>query len=250
METSLIWHKCHLLGYKIALSLLLVGVGQPLFAQVSKEYYLPNYDNRFVTFGFSLGGHTSTLRPEFSQEFTRDGAFRDTLNILPANAFGFSIGFLGNFRAADHLTIRIMPKVAFYDYKLSFDMADTSPDAPVADPVVVDFTTVDIPISLKFMSMRRGNHRMFLAGGVTPIIDVTGKKKKEENMEAGLRLSGDNLTADVGFGGDFYFPLFKFSPEIRYSYGLRDVLDKKNDQVGRAFDRLGTHMIGIYLVFN
>lgn len=249
MEISSFWHKCHLCSYKIALLLLLSLVSKVATAQASREYYLPTYDDRFVTFGFTLGGHTSTLRPKFSKTFVNQAQFRDTLNILPANSFGFSIGFLANFRAAEYLNIRVMPKVAFYDYKLSFQTRSNASAEPTKD-VVADFTTVDIPISLKFRSMRRGNHRMFLTGGVTPIIDVTGKKKKEENFESGLRLSGDNLTADVGFGADFYFPLFKFSPEIRYSYGVKDILDNKTNNVGRAFDRMGSHIVAFYLVFN
>ncbi len=248
METTHFWHKRHLLSLKVTLLLLLALAGKPLLAQESREYYLPTYDDRFLTYGFTLGGHTSTLRPKFSNGFIEDGAFRDTINILPRNAFGFSIGFLANFRAAEYLTIRVMPKVAFYDYALKFETTPSIANPP--SDVVVDFTTVDIPISLKFRSMRRENHRMFMAAGVTPVIDVTGKKKREENSESGLRLRGDNLTADVSFGADFYFPLFKFSPEIRYSYGLRDVLDNKSNQVGRAFDKLGTHIIGVYLVFN
>lgn len=140
-----------------------------------------------------------------------------------------------------------MPGVGFYDYKLSFV---TTPNAEKLPDIVVDFTTANIPVSLKFNSQRRGNHRMFMTGGVTPIIDITGKKKREENFESGLRLNGNNLTADVGFGADFYFPLFKFSPEVRYSYGLKNILENKNSDVGQAFDRLGSHMIGVYLVFN
>lgn len=250
METTYFWHQRHLSGLKITLLLLLLLLaGKPLLAQEgSREYYLPAYDDRFLTYGFTIGGHTSTLRTKFSTEFTQQNSFTDTLNILPKNAFGFSIGFLASFRAAEYLNIRVMPKVAFYDYALAFETS--GPNTEDTKDLVVDFTTVDIPVSLKFHSMRRGNHRMFLAGGVTPIIDVTGKKKKEENTESGLRLDGNNLTADVSFGADFYFPLFKFSPEIRYSYGLRDVLDNKTNKVGRAFDRLGTHIIGVYLVFN
>lgn len=245
MEISRFRHQCHLHGYQIAFIFLMLLGTFSAQAQESREYNLPNYDNRFVTFGFTLGGHTATLRPKFSPTFASQ--FQDTLNILPANAFGFSIGFLANFRAAEYLNVRIMPKVAFYDYKLLFE---TSADEVPGDPLVADFTTVDLPISLKFVSQRRENHRMFVTAGITPVIDVTGKKTKEENYESGLRISGNNLTADLGFGADFYFPLFKFSPEIRYSYGVKDVLESKTTQVGRAFDGLGTHIWAVYLVFN
>ncbi|AHM59847.1 port-related protein [Flammeovirgaceae bacterium 311] len=204
-------------------------------------------ETRFISFGFLLGGHTSSLRPKFSKDFAAP-SLNDTLNITTASPFGFSIGFLTNFKVAQYLDVRLMPKVAFYDYKLSFHTT-TANDESVRD-ALADFTTVDVPLSFKYKSMRRGNHRMFITGGVTQIIDVTGKKQKEENQENGLRLNGNNTTADIGFGADFFFPLFKFSPEIRYSYGLVDVLDSRNNQLGRSFDRMGTQMIGIYLVFN
>lgn len=247
METTLLWHQRPLFSIKVIALLLLVLVSRPAFSQESREYNLPTYDERFLTYGFILGGHTSTLRPKFSKEFTNGQTFANVINILPSNAFGFSISFLANFKAAEYLSIRVMPGVAFYDYKLEFE---TPPNAEPVSDIIVDFTTANIPVSLKFNSQRRGNHRMFLTGGVTPIIDITGKKKREENFESGLRLDGNNLTADVGVGADFYFPLFKFSPELRYSYGLKNVLENKNNEIGRAFDRLGSHMIGIYLVFN
>lgn len=250
METPNLWHKRYLSGLKIAFLLLVATLASlPSLAQVdvmgSREN-LPNYDERFLTYGFTLGGHTSSLRPKFSEAF-RSPDYSDTFNILPGTPFGFSIGFLANFRMAEYLDVRLMPKVAFYDYTLKFETVQQETEA---EQVFADFTTVDIPISLKFKSQRRGNHRVFVTGGMTPIIDVTGKKQREENFENGLRLTGNNLTADVGFGADFYFPLFKFSPEIRYSYGVKDVLENRTNQVGRAFDRLGTHIIGVYLVFN
>jgi hypothetical protein len=250
MEAAHLWYKRHLSGIKISfLGLMLSLATLPVQAQMDTRgdrENLPGYDDRFLTYGFTLGGHTSTLRPKFSEAF-RSPSFGDTLNIIPGVPMGFSIGFLANFRAAEFLDIRLMPKVAFYDYTLKFETADQ--DAATKD-ALADFTTIDIPLSLKYKSQRRGNHRMFVTGGMTSIIDVTGKKQREVNTEAGLRLSGNNLTADVGFGVDFYFALFKFSPEIRYSYGVRDVLENKENQLGRAFDRMGTHIIGVYLVFN
>ncbi|EMR03595.1 type IX secretion/gliding motility protein PorT/SprT [Cesiribacter andamanensis] len=250
METTHLWHKRHLSGLKISLlSLLLALACLPARAQVEtrgSQENLAGYDDRFLTYGFTLGGHTSTLRPKFSEAFA-DPSFSDTLNIIPGVPFGFSIGFLANFRLAQYLDFRVMPKVAFYDYTLKFE---TRQQEATTRDALADFTTIDIPLSLKYKSQRRGNHRMFITGGMTPIIDVTGKKQREENTEGGLRLTGNNLTADVGIGADFYFPLFKFSPEIRYSYGVRDVLQNKENQLGRAFDRLGTHIIGVYLVFN
>lgn len=247
MEISNLWRKRHLRSLQVILLLFIALFSQVAQAQEKVNMNQENLsygETRFISFGFLLGGHVSSLRPKFSKNFIRQS---DTLNIVPGNPFGFSIGFLTNFKAAQYLDIRLMPKVAFYDYNFSFE---TRPTNESVQDAMADFTTVDVPLSFKFKSMRRGNHRMFVTGGVTQTINVTGKKQREENEETGLRLSGNNTTADVGFGADFFFPLFKFSPEIRYSYGLTDMMDSKRSQLGKSFDRVGSHIIGIYLVFN
>lgn len=250
MEIFNLWRKRNLRGLQVGLLLLLTMFAVTANAQETVNMNQENLsygETRFISFGFLLGGHSSSLRPKFSKAFTSP-AFSDTINITTGSPFGFSIGFLTNFKVAQYLDIRLMPKVAFYDYKLSFQT--TTPNDEAVKDALADFTTVDVPISFKYKSMRRGNHRMFITGGVTQIIDVTGKKQKEENSENGLRLNGNNTTADIGFGADFFFPLFKFSPEIRYSYGLTNVLDSRSNNLSRAFDRMGTQVIGIYLVFN
>ncbi len=264
MQTSYFWNKLHLYRNKINAAfsvylVLLLLAGGAVHAQspaVTNSYgegkdskarrNLIGYDDRLLTYGFTLGMHTSTLRIKFSEEFT-SSRFDSVANIVSPNGFGFSIGFLANLRAAQYLDIRLMPKVGFYQY--SVDLQDTNPETPDQN-YFADFTTIDLPLMLKFKSQRRKNFRMFYVGGATPTIDVTGKKQRQENAEEGLRLTGNNLSLEVGFGADIYFPLFKFSPEIRYSYGLVDVLENNQNNVGQAFQRLNTQGISLYLIFN
>jgi hypothetical protein len=214
-------------------------------ANKSRENLI-GYDDRLLTYGFTLGMHTSTLRIKFSEEFT-GSRFDSVANIVSPNGFGFSIGFLASLRAAQYLDVRVMPKVGFYQY--SVDLQDTNVETPDQN-YFADFTTIDLPVMFKFKSQRRKNFRMFYVAGVTPTIDVTGKKQRQENAEEGLRLTGDNLSMEIGFGTDIYFPLFKFSPEIRYSYGLVDVLQNSQNDIGQAFQRLNTQGISLYLIFN
>lgn len=250
MQTSFFGNKLHLYRQKIVL-LAVLGLSclaLPAFSQntqvMKSREYLVEYDNRILTYGFTLGVHSSSLRPKFSNEFTK----MDTVyNIVARNGAGFSIGFLGNLRLAEFLDIRLMPKVGFYQY--SVDQQFINPDEQDQN-YFADFTTIDLPLMLKYKSVRRGNFRMFYVGGLTPSIDVTGKKQREENATEGLRLTGDNLSLELGFGSDIYFPLFRFSPEIRYSYGLMNVLESNQNDIGRAFNRVGTQSISLYLIFN
>lgn len=257
MQTSYLWNKLHLYRHKIVIVLLTGFVlaaqeGQAQNPVNNSRENLIGYDDRLLTYGFTLGVHTSTLRLRFSDTFIQGGAqgeqvdFDTVGNIVSPNGFGFSIGFLANLRLAQYLDVRIMPKVGFYQY--SVDFQGLGPQG-AGQNFFADFTTIDLPLMFKYKSQRRKNFRMFYVAGVTPTIDVTGKKQRQEN-EDGLRISGDNLSLEVGFGTDIYFPLFKFSPEIRYSYGLTDVLQSNQNQIGQAFQRINTQGIALYLIFN
>lgn len=54
-----------------------------------------------------------------------------------------------------------------------------------------------------------------------PAFDVS--KKRNEIF----KLSSTDFYLTVGFGCDFYLPYFKFNPEIKFCFGLGDVLVHK-----------------------
>ena len=248
MQTSFPWNKLNLYRQKVVLFSLFgfLLLSLPAYSQnpARSRENLPEYDERLLSYGFTLGVHSSALRLRFADQFTKNG---EIANIVARNGGGFSIGFLTNLRLAQYLDVRLMPKVGFYQYSIDYQFTD--PDIE-AENFFADFTTIDLPLMMKYKSQRRGNYRMVYVGGVTPTIDVTGKKQRQENEEEGLRLKGDNLALELGFGTDVYFPLFKFSPEIRYSYGLINVLSNNQNEVGQNFRRMGTQSISLYLIFN
>lgn len=87
-----------------------------------------------------------------------------------------------------------------------------------------------------------------MIGGVKPGIEASGKKDIE-NVTTTLEVTGANLSLDVGFGLDIYYPLFKFSPEIRFSRGIVDVLDNRTNKYGLPLERVNTNTITVYLLF-
>jgi hypothetical protein len=66
--------------------------------------------------------------------------------------------------------------------------------------------------------MRWRNARPYLVGGVMPAFDV-GKKRSDF-----LQLKSSDIYLTVGFGFDFYLPYFKLVPELKFCFGLSDVL--------------------------
>lgn len=166
-------------------------------------------------------------------------------SIQPPRSFGFSLGFIVNLRLAQYADLRLLPKVSFYEHKLEYNFTD--PEIPTQSENV-ETTVVEFPLLVKFKSQRRKNGRMYLVGGITPGIEATGKKEEGEDDEK-LPIRGGNVSFEVGVGIDIYYPLFKFSPELRYSAGLINMLKPEDNPLSAGLDRLTTHSVTLYLQF-
>ena len=59
---------------------------------------------------------------------------------------------------------------------------------------------------------------MFIIGGIKPSLEIGAKNKDEAGKDI-LELRAFDVSLEIGFGADLFFPLFKLSPEIRYSRG-------------------------------
>lgn len=202
----------------------------------------PNYDERTWTYGFLIGIHQSTYQIKYADDFTSDNL--DTLqSVLPDWKPGFSLGFIVNYRINEFFDLRLTPKVAFYENTLRYNYTDGS-----SRNLLVETTMVEMPFLLKYKSMRRGNVRMYVVGGIKPGIESSGKKELR-NISNSLEVKNFSTNLEAGIGLDLYFPLFKFSPEIRFSRGITDVLDNTRNDYGRPLKYVNTNTITIYLLF-
>ena len=244
MQFTYLWNKLHLHRYKIIGSVLLILCA--LHSQAQKTRWVeknnPNYDNKKLTYGFLIGIHSSIFQIKYSDRFvTRD---LDTVSaILPSWSSGFSLGFIVNYRLTEFLDLRITPEVAFYENKVRYQFTN---DPPIDE--VVENTIVEFPILLKYKSERRGNIRMYMVGGIKPGIEASGKKNVDQTRPT-LEVKETHLNLEAGFGFDLYYPLFKFSPEIRFSRGIVDILGNKNNEYGQPLQRVNTNTITLYLLF-
>jgi len=206
----------------------------------------PNYDERKkLTYGFLVGLHNSAYQIKYSDKFvTQD--FDTVFSIEPTWKRGFVLGFIVNYRVAEFLDFRITPQVGFYEHSLSYIYTDNANQ--LTDEQVIETTMVELPILVKYKSMRRGNVRMYLIGGVKPGIEASGKKDLDA-LTTRLAVKEFNLALEGGLGFDFYYPLFKFSPEIRFSRGINNLLKDTDNPFGQPLKRINTNTITVYLLF-
>ena len=238
-----IWHKFNLLGKKVALLSLGVLLFGNALAQSDTEMFNPRYDERkIITYGFSLGFQTTAYQLKYSDFFV-DPAMDSVHSILAKKRPGFKLGFIVNFKLAQFLDLRITPTVSFAEYILEYNYVGGDQLTEL-----VESTGVEFPVLLKYKSQRRNNLRMYLIGGITPIIEAAGKSSLEEDLTR-LQIEKFNANLELGFGLDMYYPLFKFSPEVRFAYGLVNVLSPIENDKSAGIDELHTKTLSFYFHF-
>ena len=238
-----IWHKFNLLGKKVALLSLGVLLFSNARAQSNTEMLNPRYDERkIITYGFSLGFQTTAYQLKYS-EFFVNPAMDSVHSILPKKRPGFKLGFIVNLKLAQFLDLRITPTVSFAEYILEYNYVGGEQWTEL-----VESTGVEFPVLFKYKSQRRNNLRMYLIGGITPIIEAAGKSSLEEDLTR-LQIEKFNANLELGFGLDMYYPLFKFSPEVRFAYGLVNVLSPIENDKSAGIDELHTKTLSFYFHF-
>ncbi len=244
MRIAYTGNKRYLHWPKVVALLTLLVIGHETCAQTSGWIKRrADYDSKKLSYGFLIGLHTTAYKIKYSETFL-DQTMDSVHSVNPGWLPGFSLGFIVNYRLEDLWDVRITPKVAFYEHELNYQFLTE----PYSTTHRVETTMVEFPLLVKFKSERRENVRMYMIGGAKAAIEASGKKEIE-NVTSELEITGGNLSAEFGFGFDIYYPLFKFSPEIRFSKGLVDILDNHANPYGVNLERVSTNTVTVYLLF-
>lgn len=225
---------------------------------------LPNYDNRLLHFGFFLAINFTRFKAAPSNFFNQQ--LNDTINpdtasssprhpfraINPKGSPGFTTGFIVSMRLSDLWDIRLLPTVSFYQRSVEYSYrrlrSDSTDIAPSLELSQNTYSFIEMPILFKYKSVRRDNMRMFVIGGIKPSLEVGAKKKELSDLH--LRPNSADFAVEYGFGIDLYYPLFKFSPEIRFAHGFANMRVNDDNDFARSLKRLTTHTVTLYLNFN
>ena len=84
----------------------------------------------------------------------------------------------------------------------------------------VKSTYLSVPVEVKYAAQRFNNYRPYVMAGVAPSVDLTVKRQKP------LLVQRADVALEVGMGCDFYLPFFKLIPELKFCFGLSDILVK------------------------
>ena len=207
----------------IILLCLLLGVSLGAAAQDNDMVLNRQYaDLKRIHFGFSVGVNFQDLFITNNGFVTDDGEqwWADVPNHSP----GFCVNVLGDLRLGTHFNLRLSPGLYFGNKVVKFINHRGDPDAPEQSHYKqqqnVKATYVVLPLDLKISARRYHNLRPYFTTGIMPIYDV-GKDRSDQ-----LRIKNLDVMLTLGMGCDFYLPFFKLCPEVKFCFGLKNLIEK------------------------
>ena len=216
-----------------------------LSAQKQRVKNLHDYDEEKLHFGFSLAANQAN----FAITLEKDLALRDTLlSIAPAPVWGFNLVIITDLRIHKYATLRFMPTLSFQDRLLYFTMLLDVNGTPTITEFKknIESTMIEFPLNLKIRSSRLNNISAYIVGGGKYGFDLASQedvKNSTNPKDVLVKLRRHDWSLDAGFGLDYYFPYFKFSTEIKGSWGMRDLLIHEGDAFSSAIDKLNSRLL-------
>lgn len=209
----------YIIAYTMALFAIFLAPLMSASAQTRKVMNRPYIDQRKFHYGFLAGVHLQDIELEQNGYTDESGNqwFAETPNYEP----GFSVGILGEVLLTKHLALRVIPTMHFGTKNVTFRNY-TNGEKQFQ---TIKSTYISVPIDVKFSAERFNNYRPYLMAGVNPVFDLTVKKQKQ------YLLKNADCYLEAGFGCDFYSPWFKFIPELKFCYGLSNVVNKKRTDI-------------------
>ena len=202
------------------------------------EVFRPNHDELPYYFGISVGLSNYYTSYRFDGRFLSTSASiqdpKSIIQISPINTIFFNLGLVGTKKISNNIYLRVNPNFLISGNKnFSFNVKaskDSSQSFSTAS------TIIQLPIAIKFQSDRYNAFRYanfmrhYLIMGGKFDFDVVSSRSGKINplvLFASKNypsiLKGTDFGAEIGVGLSFYLRYATISPEVKFSYGLRDL---------------------------
>lgn len=224
--------KASILSFIFLLILDFPSLGQgKKYIQMHDEFY----DEKPLHFGFMFGLTSSNYYANGFPSVLVNDVTGEPLSLTSPRTFGFQIGGIVNYALSKHVEAKTGLNIALYDRQIQFANEDL---------ISRESTWLEIPMLLKYRSVRRQNHRMYLLTGLKLGLEANVKKKN-----TAITANTSELSLEYGIGFERFYRFFKFSPEIRISHGLNNLfIPPGTTNSYSKLSQLNSHTIS--LIFN
>ncbi len=206
-------------GGLILTSLVLVLSATQIQAQFNQGNNLNYYDfqSKPYYFGITLGYNRSDYKIFHSKDFIRNDSFARAESVTGP---GFNLGIVSNLKIGEYFDIRFLPTLSFSEHTIRYSPAGENKRI-LSRPI--ESVLVELPFHVRYKSAPYHDFRLFVIGGVKYSFDVASDSRTRQ--AAGLvRIAPTDFQVEYGAGVQIFFPYFIFSPELKISQGLNNVL--------------------------
>ncbi|MFV5684763.1 porin family protein [Flavobacterium sp. GB2R13] len=203
----------------ILLTFTLNGFSQFTKSMFSKDpiINLENFQNKRLYFGYYLGFNSF----DFKIDYKTVGP-----DIQVKKTTGFNVGIVGDLKLHEYINLRFEPGL----YYTKRDLYYPGFTKKIDELREVNSTYIHFPLLLKFSSLRTGNVRPYIEGGLSTTLNLSSNSKSiDDNLEQRFRVKPWTTNYELGFGIDLFSEYFIFSPSIRGVFGLKDELIRDKD---------------------
>lgn len=178
---------------------------------------LENFQKDRIYYGYYLGFNSF----DFKIDYRTVGP-----DIQVKKTTGFNVGIVADLKLHEYINLRFEPGLYYTKRDLNYPDSYFETTATPSDKLrEVNSTYIHFPLLLKFSSMRTGNIRPYLLGGVSTTLNLSSNSKsKDDNAEQRFRVKSWTTNYELGFGIDLFSQYFIFSPSIRGVFGISDEL--------------------------
>ncbi|MEX2597416.1 MAG: porin family protein [Salibacteraceae bacterium] len=218
------------------------------YAQKDIPANLPKFDQKLLHFGFQLGLSSNgfALEPDFRQDDSLIG-----LNV--GRQPGFVIRVVSELHMGSYFGLRFTPGIAFAARDLQYNYYSQNTTDPTTVVRTIESTFIDIPLYLKYRSARVNNFAQYVFLGMNYSVDLASQEyvdnQIDERGEFIVKIKRNNYMAEFGFGFDFFMEYFKFSPELRFSYGLNNIIVQDGTVYANPVEALNSRIFVLSLNF-
>jgi hypothetical protein len=178
------------------------------------NYNFRDFNRKSYYFGINLGFNNSGYSLLHSRNFINNDSVRITQG---SRTIGVNMHMITNLKLGEYFDFRFLPGFSFAQRGFEY--------TPVSDGLVnrrnIESVFFEMPFQVRFKSDPYKDKRLFVVGGLKYSYDVQSNSKSRRTV---IKIAPHDFQYEVGVGMQIFYPYFIFSPEIKFSRGLSNIL--------------------------
>ncbi len=180
------------------------------------NYNFLDFNQKPYYFGITLAYNSSDFKIYQSREFVLNDSIARVESVTGP---GFNLGIVTNLKIGNSFDIRFLPTLSFAERNINYGTTERGGRSSRR----IESVFVEMPFHARYKSVPYRDMRLFVIAGVKYAFDVASDSRSR-NAETLVKIAQNDFAFEIGAGIQFFLPYFIFSPELKFSHGLNNIL--------------------------